>query len=162
MRTRRTPMTDSSRLLRSHPRMRIKKKIPTVTEAAWMESRWLLVQTSFGSILLRGADNVDLLQPLGSSIENCGELTFICWFCCDLDPHNSQFSVLMKRYYNFKHRDRTVFRDRPWRQNNNTYNCNRCISHIQFGWPSSSSISRLLSLATLMIEGTLQRVWGKL
>jgi len=33
-----------------------------------------------------------ILQPQGSSIENCGELTFICWFCCDLDPHN----ILMK------------------------------------------------------------------
>merc|ERR1712037_59520 len=38
MRTRRTPMTDSSLRLRSHLRMRI-KKTPTVTEAAWMESR---------------------------------------------------------------------------------------------------------------------------
>ena len=160
-------MTDSSPRLRSRLRMRI-KKTPTVTEAAWMESRWLLVQTSFGSILLRGADNVDLLQPLGSSIENCGELTFICWLCM-LWPRSTQFAILSfnERYYNFKHRDRTVFRDRSWRQNNNTYNCNRCISHIihlnpYFGWPSSSSISRLLSLATLMIEGTLQRVWGKL
>merc|ERR1719222_1184612 len=39
MRTRRTPMTDSSLLLRSRLRMRIKKKTPTVPEAAWMESR---------------------------------------------------------------------------------------------------------------------------